>query len=60
VRTGASAAVGIVTELVDMNATLGGGIVTGDVPGDFGGRALGALLEGHGTLDRGIATEDSN
>lgn len=32
VRTGAGAAIGVVSEGVDVHATLSAGIVTGDVP----------------------------
>jgi hypothetical protein len=47
VRARAGAAVGVVTELVDVEATLSVGIVARDVVGDGGGAGLGALLEGH-------------
>ena len=36
VRPSAGAAVAVVTELVDVHATLGGGVVPGDVVGDGG------------------------
>lgn len=57
---GACATVGIVTELVDVHATLGGGIAALDVVRDGGGRGLGGLLEGDGALDGGVPAEDSN
>jgi hypothetical protein len=60
VRAGRSAAVGVVTEGVDVEATLGVGVVAGDVPGDGGGRALGLLLEHNGAGDLGVSTEDSD
>lgn len=60
VRAGAGAAVGVVTEGVDVHATLGVGIVAGDVPGDLGLGALRGLLEGDGALDVGVTTDNSN
>ena len=59
-RTGRGAAVGVVAELVDVEAALGVGVLTGDVPGDDGGRGLGGLLKGDGAPDVGVTTEDSN
>jgi len=60
VRTSAGAAVGVVTEGVDVHAALGIGIVAGDVPGDGGLGALGGLVEGDGALDVGVTTENSD
>lgn len=60
VRTSGGAAVGVVTELVDMEATLGVGVVALDVPRDGGGRVLVGLLEGDSAGDLGVTTEDSN
>jgi hypothetical protein len=60
VRTSGGAAVGVVTELVDVEATLGVGVVALDVPGDGGGRVLVGLLEGDSAGDLGVTTEDSN
>ena len=54
------AAVGVVTELVDVETTLSVGIVTGDVPGDGSGGVLVSLLEGDGTGDLRVTAEDSN
>lgn len=59
-RTSGGAAVGVVTELVDMEATLGVGVVALDVPRDSGGRVLVGLLEGDSAGDLGVTTEDSN
>lgn len=59
-RTGRGAAVGVVTELVDVETTLGVGVVAGDVPGDGGGGVLVVLLEGDGARHLGVTTEDSN
>lgn len=60
VRTGAGAAVGVVTEGVDVHATLGVGVVAADVPGDLGLGGLGGLVEGDGALDVGVTTDNSD
>ena len=60
VRAGAGAAVGVVTESVDVHATLGVGVVAGHVPGDLGVGRLGGLLEGDGALDVGVTTDDGD
>jgi hypothetical protein len=60
VRTGAGAAVGVVTESVNVHAALGVGVVAGDVPGDLGVGGLGGLLEGDGALDVGVTTDNSD
>lgn len=49
VRAGACAAVGVVAELVDVHATLGGGVVTGDFVGDGCWGGFAGLLEGDGS-----------
>lgn len=59
-RTSAGAAVGVITEGVDVHATLGVGVVAGDVPGDLGLGGLGSLLEGDVALDVGVTTDDSD
>lgn len=59
-RTGRSTAVCVVTELVDVESALGVGVVAGNVPGNSGGGGLGGLLEGDGTGDLGVTTEDSD
>ena len=59
-RAGRGAAVGVVTKGVDVEATLGVGIVAGDIPGDGGGRRLRVLLEDNGAGDLGVTTEDGN
>lgn len=59
-RTGRGTAVGVVTELVDVEGTLSVGVVAGDVPGDAGGGVLVGLLEGDGTADLRVTAEDSN
>ena len=60
VWAGGCAAVGIVTELMDMHASLGGGVASADVVGDGGRRRLRGLLEGHGSGDFGVAADDSH
>jgi hypothetical protein len=59
-RTSARAAVGIVTESMDVHATLGVGIVAGHIPADGRRGALGGLLEGNGALDVGVSTKNGN
>lgn len=59
-RTGACATVGVVTELMNVHASLGIGIVAGDVVGDGGGCAFGGLLECDGALDVGVTSKNSN
>ena len=60
VGTGGGAAVGVVTELVDVESTLGVGVVASDVPRDVGSGALASLLEGNGAGDLRVTAEDSN
>ena len=60
VRTSRGAAVGVVTELVNVESTLGVGVVARDVPGDGGGSALGGLVESDGTGDLGVTPENSD
>lgn len=58
--TGAGAAVGIVTELVDVHATLGGSITAFDIVRNGGWGRLGRLLKGYSAGDTGIASKDRN
>lgn len=60
VRAGGGAAVGVVTELVDVEGALRVGVVALDVPRDGGGRVLVGLLEGHGARDLGVSAQDSD
>lgn len=60
VRASRSAAVGVITELVNVESTLSVGVVTGDVPGDGGGSTLLGLLEGDSTGDLCVSAQDSN
>jgi hypothetical protein len=60
VRTGGCAAVGVVSELMDMEGTLGICIVARKVPGDGGLRVLIGLLEGHGAGYLGVSSDGCN
>jgi hypothetical protein len=60
VRSSGCAAVGVVTELVDVHATLRIGIVAGDVPRDSGGGRLGGLLKGNGAGDLRVTSNECN
>lgn len=60
VGAGRGAAVGVVTKGVDVHATLGIGIMAGDVPGDGGRGGLGLLFEDDGASDLGVTTDDSD
>jgi|SRR5687767_2904628 hypothetical protein len=60
VRASGGAAVGVVTEGVDVEAALRVGVVSGNVPRDGGGGVLVGLLEGHGAGDLGVTTEDAD
>lgn len=58
--TSGGAAVGVVTEGVNVEAALGVGVVAGDIPANGGGSGLGLLLEGDGTRHLGVTTENSD
>jgi len=60
VRASAEASVGVVSKLMDMESTLGIGVVAGDIPADGGRRGLGGLLEGHLSCDLGVSSNDGN
>lgn len=59
-RAGARAAVGVVSELVDVHAALGVGVVACDVPVDGCVGGFRGLLEGDGAFDVGVASENGN
>ena len=59
-RSSRGTPVSVVPVSVNVHAALGISVVAGDVPGDGRLGALGGLLEGHGALDVGVATEDGN
>jgi len=56
--TGRGAAVGVVAELMDVDATLGRGVTSCNVVGDSCGGGFGGLLESNGSGDLGISAED--
>lgn len=58
VRTGTGAAVGIVSELVNVDSSFGRRIITGDIIGDGGRRGFGSLLKIDGAADLGVTTEN--
>ena len=60
VGTSGGAAVGVVTELVNVEATLSVGVVASDVPGDAGRGVLVSLLEGDGASNLGVSADNSN
>ena len=57
VRDSGGTAVGVVTELMDVHASLGGRVATRNVIGDDGWRGSGRLLKRHSAGDFGIAPE---
>jgi hypothetical protein len=59
-RSSAGAAIGVVTERVDMDTTLSIWVVARDVEGDGRGLVLGALLEGDGALDVRVSSDDGD
>jgi hypothetical protein len=60
VRTSGSATVGVVTELVDVETSLGVGVHVLDFTRDGDGTAGGFLGEGDDTLDGGVSLENSD
>lgn len=54
------AAVGVVAKSVDVDASLGVGIVASDIPRDCGRAGLRGLLESHDTFDIGVSAKDCN
>jgi len=60
VRASGGAAVGVVTEGVDVETALGVRVVAGQVVSDNGGGRLGGLLEGNGTRHLGVTADNSN
>ena len=59
-RAGGGAAVGVVAEGVDVEATLGVGVVARDIIGNGGRRGLRVLLERDGPGDLCVSAEDGN
>ena len=60
VRSSARASIRVVTECVNVHATLSIGVVARDVPCNGGVGGLVGLLEGDGALDVGVTTENSD
>ena len=58
--TSRGAAVGVVTEGMDVHATLSASVVASDVPCDGSWGRLGLLLEGDGTGDLGVTSDGCN
>ena len=54
----AGASIGVVAKLVDVHASLGGGIATLDVISDGRGRRFRRLLEGDGASNGRVTAED--
>ena len=59
-RPGTGAAVGVVAELMDVDASFGRGIRPFDIIADGGGAGLGGLLEGDGAANGGVPTENGD
>lgn len=57
-RPSACAAISVVTELVNVHAAIGRGIVAADVIGNGCWGGLRRLLEGDGTANLGVTAED--
>ncbi len=59
-RASGCAPIRVITELMDVHAPLGIGIMAGDVPRDRCWRGLGRLLESYCASDLGVSTKLSN
>lgn len=59
-RPCARAAIGVVSELMDVHSALGIGVVAGDVIADGRRRRLVGLFEGDGAFDVGVTSEHGN
>ena len=60
VRSRGSAAIGVVTKLMDVHTSLSIGIIACDIPADSGWGRLGFLLEDHGAGDLGVTSDRCN
>lgn len=58
--TGAGATIGVVTELMDVEASLGIGIMASKVPADGGGGVFVGLFKSDLARDLGVSSEDGN
>lgn len=59
-RASTGAAVGVVTKLMDVEASLRIWVMAGDIPADGGRGVLIGLLESHLASDLGVSSEDGN
>lgn len=59
-RTSTRASVGVVTELMDVHASFGVGVIASDIVGDGGGTVFGGLFKGDGAFDVGVSSEDGD
>lgn len=59
-RSSGSTSVGIISKLMDVEASLGIGIVAADMISDLCGSRFGDLLEGDDPADFGITTKDGD
>ena len=59
-RASGGAAISIIAELMDVHASLGVGVVAGDVVGDCGRGAFVGLLEGHLAGDLGVSSNNGD
>lgn len=57
---GTGAAIGVVTELMDVEASLSIGVMASKVPADGGGGVFVGLLKGDLARDLGVSSEDGN
>ena len=58
--TGRGAAVGVVTELMDVESSLSVGVVAAEIPADGGRGAFIGLFESDCASDFGVSSEDGN
>lgn len=59
-RAGRGAAVGVVAKGVNVHATLGTGILAGDIPSDLGRGRFGVLLEDDRSGDLRVTSDDTD
>ncbi len=57
-RSCTGAAIGVVSELMNMHTPLSGGVIALEIVGDCGWRGLIGLLEGDGSADGGVSADD--
>ena len=59
-RAGTGAAIGVVSELMNVHSSLRRRIMAGDIVGDGSGGGFISLFEGDGAFDVGVTTENCN